>query len=121
MVELSTYYINISVKLHTLPPLKISDHGDGNVYSTVCDVYAIVKEESIGASTTLCGRQNRRSHVYTSITNTVQISFVPNDMDDENYFFIEYEGKPINWATALHTYLFGFITIHSSVHRYTYM
>ena len=87
------------------------------MYSTACDVYAIVKEDQISTTTTLCGGQSGRSQVYTSTTNSVQISFVHNDVDNEKYFLIEFEGKSINWSNIYYV----FVIVHhlSSVQSYT--
>ena len=75
---------------------------DGAIYTTACAAYVIIKEEQFSTTTTLCAGQSQGSHVYTSTSNMVEISFVQTSTHDEKYFLIKYEGKLINWSITLH-------------------
>ena len=68
---------------------------DGAKYSTTCAAYVIITEEQRSTTTTLCAGQSQETHVYTSTSNMVEISFVQTNMDDEKPFIVEYEGTPI--------------------------
>ena len=65
---------------------------DGTIYSSTCNAYVNIKEEQFSTTTTLCAGKTLGSRVYTSTSSTVQISFVQTDMDEEKYFFIEFQG-----------------------------
>ena len=66
------------------------------IYSTACAAYVLIKEELISSTTTLCAGQSQGRHMYTSTSNVLEISFVQTNIDDEKYFLIEYEGKPLD-------------------------
>ena len=69
-------------------PIRRQGHG------SVCFVYAIIKEEAIGSTMTLCAGDVRRKHVYTTSTNSVEIRIVTKKREGEepSYFMIDYEG-----------------------------
>lgn len=62
-----------------------------------CRVYATIKEESVSRSTTVCGGSGRERHIYTSVTNTVEIRIVgqPSTDDGRDHFLLKYEGKQV--------------------------
>ena len=59
----------------------------------VCHVYAVLKEESIKASETICASNVRTKWVYTSVTNSMEIRIVSKNKNA--YFVLEYEGKHV--------------------------
>lgn len=65
-------------------------------YASVCHVYAIIKEEQIGSTMTLCAGEARQKTVYMTSTNKVQIRIVTKTKkkDDEPTatFVIRYQG-----------------------------
>ena len=62
--------------------------------SSICSVYAIIKEESIGSTMTVCAKDQRFSKVYTSTTNSVEIRIVTKSKQDveDKQFVIYFEG-----------------------------
>ena len=68
-----------------------------------CRVYATVKEESVGKSFTVCGGDGRQRHVYTSLTNTVEVRIVgkPSTADGRDHFLLQYEGECVEVFSLL--------------------
>ena len=59
-----------------------------------CNVYAIIKEAASGSRVTVCAGETRNRHLYTSVSNTVEIQIVDiDDSDDQSaYFTIAFQG-----------------------------
>jgi hypothetical protein len=59
-------------------------------------VYAVIKEKSSvrsGGGETVCGSESRESHVYTSLTNVVEIRVVTARKNHKtDHFLVRYEG-----------------------------
>ena len=59
-----------------------------------CRVYGTLKEETATRSTTVCGAKQRVQHVYTSVTNSVELRIVgKSSAERKDYFLFHYEGK----------------------------
>ena len=61
---------------------------------TGCRVYATVREQGVARSVTVCGGQARYKHIYTSITNMIEIRIVGQDStQSQQHFLLEYRGE----------------------------
>lgn len=58
---------------------------------STCKVYAVIKEEKVRNSDTLCGQYQRQKLVYTSMSDEIEIRI----MEKFHHFFIKYEGEGI--------------------------
>ena len=56
---------------------------------------ATVREESAPRSVTVCGGEGRVRHVYTSLSNRVEVRMMAANLPHlpEHYFLLRYEGK----------------------------
>ena len=59
-----------------------------------CTAYANLKEKAVGVTMTICGGEERKRHLYTSVTNSVEIhiDIQKGGKLDVPYFIVEYEG-----------------------------
>ena len=59
-----------------------------------CEVYANIKEVESGARVTVCSGGARYRHLYTTVSNHVEIQIVTaeNTGDESPYFAIAFEG-----------------------------
>ena len=66
-----------------------------HMFPQVCHVYAIIKEERLKVSETVCSNGRREGIVYTSIGNMVEVRLVvrANDVPKDNSFMLRYEGN----------------------------
>ena len=66
-----------------------------NRFSDTCLIYAHVKEDTSTERTAICGGTGQReSHVYTSVSSTLDMSIKRSFSQEQiNYFLIKYEGK----------------------------
>ena len=60
----------------------------------MCNIYANIKEEASGVQMTVCSGETRFKHVYTTVSNSVEIQIVHtgDDGDDSAYFAIAFQG-----------------------------
>ena len=77
----------------------------------VCHVYAVVRENSIGASETVCGSNTRNNMVYTSMTNQLEIRITTtapqkDDEDEGRYFLLKYTGEGSMTVSAARVQLY---------------
>ena len=79
--------------------------GDNMSGSNQCNVYATIKERSIGASKTICGNTKRISSIYTSVSTQVEIRLVPREREN-TAFLIRYQGWLITYYCTTHNVLF---------------
>ena len=56
----------------------------------VCTVYAIINEEAVSMSETLCGGTTRQKVVYTSVSSSVTVRIVGKGKS--GHFLLRYEG-----------------------------
>ena len=68
----------------------------------ICHVFAVVKEETGRPSETICSTDERRTVVFTSLTNLVEVRLIGNKRiqqastkENQIYFLVEYEG--LSW------------------------
>ena len=56
-----------------------------------CVVYGMIKEKDAGVSMTICSGRERRRHLYTTMTNSLEI-YIDEQTGEENisYFILEY-------------------------------
>ena len=66
-----------------------------------CNIYANIIEEASGARVTVCSGETRYRHLYTTISNTVEIEIVnTGDNGDESaYFAISFQGNTCHMLT----------------------
>lgn len=57
----------------------------------ICQVLAVIKENAIKSSETICASISRNKWVYTSVTNSMEIRIVSKNKN--SYFLLEYEGE----------------------------
>ena len=60
----------------------------------MCDIYANIREKASGRRVTVCSGETRYKHLYTSISNSIEIQIVNtgNSVDQPIYFAIAFEG-----------------------------
>ena len=63
----------------------------GQAFGTNCKVFATLKEASGTRGETVCGKNVRERHVYTSLTNAVELRIVGNVKSEQ--FLLYYEGQ----------------------------
>ena len=58
-----------------------------------CQVYAIIKETDKARETAVCGDSHRQRNIYTSSTESVEISVTATSTPDKQiYFLLKYDG-----------------------------
>ena len=59
-----------------------------------CNIYANIIEEASGARVTVCSGETRQKHLYTTISNIVEIQIVNTgeNEDESAYFAIAFQG-----------------------------
>ena len=59
-----------------------------------CDTYANIKEQASGARMRVCSGETRQRHLYTSVSNSVEIQIVNmgDNGDTSAYFVIAFQG-----------------------------
>ena len=62
--------------------------------TSVCEAYAIIRENDQARNTiTVCGETERVRHIYTSVSNSLQVRIMPGiGKEKSKYFLIKYEG-----------------------------
>ena len=74
-----------------------TDIVSGTPNSKICRVYATIREATNTRSITVCGGNNRVRHVYTSVTNQIELRILNSKTPhDPLYFLFKYEGMWIN-------------------------
>ncbi len=70
-----------------------SDATSGVPSSKICRVYATIREATNTRSITVCGGNARVRHVYTSVTNQIELRMLNSKTPhDPLYFLFKYEG-----------------------------
>ena len=69
----------------------LHDFGRARGTSEVCHAYAILRETSPEQRLTVCNGRERRRHVYTSLSNTVEIRILGSNKG--RHFLLEYQSK----------------------------
>ena len=74
------------------------DHTSGSE----CYLYAVIREKSVGVTLDICASGQRRSNVYTTSTNSIEIS-IATDGTEVGYpiFLLEFQGTALmiyNWS-----------------------
>lgn len=79
----------------TLYDFSVINSLNTNTEESVCLVYAIIKESSGGTTKTICGGKVRESHVFISLTNSVEVRVVSKRQQqaEEGFFLLKYEGE----------------------------
>ena len=82
----------INITLHDFTKGFIAD---GSTFPGVCYAYAIIKEEGRHEVQTICGGRKRVRHVYTSLSNRVEIRIMNGGggQQRQQYFLLHYEGR----------------------------
>ncbi|ELU12151.1 hypothetical protein CAPTEDRAFT_204696 [Capitella teleta] len=80
---------SIKITLHdfSVASRDLSDYIDG--IPRICHVLAVIKEDSIKSSETICASDSRTKWVYTSVSNEMEIRIVSKNKN--SYFLLEYE------------------------------
>ena len=80
----------------TIYLLDFSTPRNQNLFSTICEQYAIISEEVAGIrDKSICGGQIRESEVYTSRSNEIKIRIITRknvERDQRFHFLLRYEG-----------------------------
>ena len=82
----------INITLHDYTKGQVTD---GSSFPGVCYAYAIIKEEGRHEVQTICGGRKRVRHVYTSLSNRVEISIMNGggEQQRQQYFLLHYKGR----------------------------
>ena len=57
-------------------------------------MFGTIKEETATRGSTVCGAKERVQHVYTSVSNSIELRIVgKNPSDRSEYFLFRYEGE----------------------------
>ena len=75
------------------------EHCTDKSISHVFNVFILLQEKTITASSTICSAGQRTSHVFTSSGNSVEIRLVTNkrEGEDSGYFMLQYQSKSAIW------------------------
>ena len=71
------------------------DHNDGHTSESPCHSYAVIREEAAGVTLNICATTERRSHLYTTLRNSVEISIITENLGGEPhpFFMLEFQGN----------------------------
>ena len=60
----------------------------------MCNIYARIKEDASSGSVTVCSGERRKRHLYTTVSNSVELQIVNTGEDGEgsDYFAIAFQG-----------------------------
>ena len=86
----------VYASIHEMIYLCHSENGpeDDQTSERPCFLYAVIKEQSAGVTLNICATTERRTNLYTTSTNSVEISMMTaNSADGQPAFFmVEFEG-----------------------------
>ena len=90
-----------------------TETGNGNP-GRDCEIYAKINEEASGASVTICAGNIRYRHVYTTISNSVEIQIIKagKSEDDSEYFAIAYQGMTGHYSVWYHRLIACLLYVH---------
>ena len=60
-----------------------------------CLLYGIVRETPLGVTLNICATPERRSHLYTTSTNSIEISIIAGNAEEgrSHFFMLEFQGS----------------------------
>ena len=110
----------ISVTLYDFALKLINSSGadvvSGTPNSKICRVYATIREATNTRSITVCGGNSRVRHVYTSVTNQVELRILNSKTPhDPLYFLFKYQGTFPKQEPIL-VYMLNYIFVKRSPH-----
>ena len=98
LLRLCAIYVHISWEFHVIMILCKSEleATDGQTTESPCLLYAIIRENAVGVTLNICATPERRSHLYTTSTNSVQISIMTENA--ESSFMLQFQGT-VPWLS----------------------
>ena len=73
-----------------------SEHDTTNdqTSDSACLLYAVIREKAVGVTLNICGTPERRSHLYTTSTSTIEISIITESGIEGRspFFMLEFQG-----------------------------
>ena len=72
---------------------------DDEISESHCYLYAVIREKAAGVTLNICATAERRSQLYTTSTNSLEISIITDVAEDVHpQFLIEFQGTvPLNY------------------------